>query len=196
MNTDEDRGGRKEWAASTHRRIAAALVQAREDAGWTTNQLATETARLNCPVSRSQITRYETGAKLGLDVTELMALAAALRIPPITLLYGGHPAESVEVLPGDERPNVEALAWFSGDPGLSDHAVEEPNSRQATILRLTRERAELESTLADLRRRLASSSGVAERYREQNLRGTENMMDDIAEIDTAISDVAERSAKR
>jgi transcriptional regulator with XRE-family HTH domain len=192
MDTDKDGGGsRKEWAATTHRRIAKALAQARADAGWTTNQLATETARLNCPVSRSQITRYETGAKLGLDVTELMALAGALRIPPITLLYGGHPAESVEVLPGDKRPNVEALAWFSGDPSLAKDAVVEPDSPSSRMLHFMRSRAEMYRALAETRRAVANASAWALRHREANMEAADSLLESIAEIDTQITELTE-----
>ncbi|WP_170847487.1 helix-turn-helix domain-containing protein [Mycolicibacterium fluoranthenivorans] len=180
-------GGRKEWASGMHGRIAATLAQAREAAGWSTNQLATETAALGCPVSRSQIARYENGQKLGLDVTELLALAAALRIPPIALMFGGHPDAEVEVLPGDVRSNAEAIGWFSGDPSLSGSAGVESDSPLSVVLRLTRERAEMLATVADLQRRLASPTEWGEKVREMNLRGVANVTEDIATVDAAIS---------
>jgi transcriptional regulator with XRE-family HTH domain len=189
----DDPVGRREWAATMHRRIAATLIRARESAGWSSNQLATETSRLGCPVSRSQIARYENGAKVGLDVGELIALAAALGMPPIALLYGGHPDEPVEVLPGKEWPAAEAIGWFCGDETLMKGSVAEPNSPAATLLRLTRERAVLQdSVVTSLLTPIHGADDRAQRRRKSRERIVNEAVEEIAEINSEINELMKR----
>ncbi|WP_445168255.1 helix-turn-helix domain-containing protein [Mycolicibacterium sp. Dal123E01] len=193
MSTDEDAG--KAWTAALHERIRSTLREARDAARMSAQEVADETARLGYPMSRSGVARYEAGTKLGLDVSELLVLAAALRIPPVTLVFSGHPDGPVEVLPGDTRATTTAIGWFCGDMTLSKDAVANPNSPSATLLRLTRERAEMVSALADLDRRLASNSEWARRSRETNLRGIQKITDDIAEINSQIEDLTEKAGE-
>src|SRR5258705_3974854 len=89
---------KQDWAEGLHRRMAAAIKAARasRSAQW----LADETERLGYPISRAAIANYESGRKKGLDVAELLVLAAALRIPPLTILFPELPDGQVEVLSG------------------------------------------------------------------------------------------------
>jgi len=146
------------WSEGLHARIAQAIRNARHARSMSAQQLADEIEYLGCyPISRSQIANYESGRKQGLDVTELMTLAAALRVPPVTLLFGGAPDELVESLPGEKATSVATLAWFIGDreiawPGSefepheaarrADEAIADPDSPPAMLLKLIRERAE------------------------------------------------------
>ena len=50
-----------------------------------------------------------------MPVTDLVAIAAALEVPPITLLYPHLPDGAVEVLPGVESSSITATQWFSGE---------------------------------------------------------------------------------
>jgi transcriptional regulator with XRE-family HTH domain len=61
--------------------MAAAIKSARasRSAQW----LADETERLGYPISRAAIANYESGRKKGLDVAELLVLAAALNCPTV-----------------------------------------------------------------------------------------------------------------
>src|SRR5271156_692638 len=108
----------QDWAEDLHRRVAAAIKAARgsRPAQW----LADETQRLGYPISRAAIANYESGRKKGLDVAELLVLAAALRIPPLAILFPQLPAGSVEVLPDMETTSWEAAAWFSGEANSPD----------------------------------------------------------------------------
>ena len=72
-----------------HRRIVAAIKSAR--ANHSAQWLADETERLGYPISRAQIANYESGRKKGLDIAELLVLAAALRIPPLTSCSPNYP---------------------------------------------------------------------------------------------------------
>ncbi|BAX96324.1 putative DNA-binding protein [Mycobacteroides stephanolepidis] len=95
-----------------HARIAAAIKAARGDrsAQW----LADRTSELGCPITRAQIANYESGRKKGLDIAELIVLAAALETSPVNLVYPGPYQDSVEVLPGRESSEFIASQWFSG----------------------------------------------------------------------------------
>jgi transcriptional regulator with XRE-family HTH domain len=77
--------------------------------------LADETERLGYPVSRSQIANYESGRKQGLDVAELLILAAALQIPPALLLFPAFPDGKVELIPGRMVDTGRAVRWLSGN---------------------------------------------------------------------------------
>ena len=105
------------WGEGLHRRLAKAIKSARLAAGVSAQQLADETERLGYSISRSQIANYESGRKRGLDIAELLVVAAALNIPPGLLLFPDFPDGKVEVLPGNEADNVAALKWLSGRSG-------------------------------------------------------------------------------
>ena len=107
-----------EWGEAVHQRIAQAIRSVREGR-LTAQQLAEETERLGHVISRSQIANYESGRKQSLDVAELLVIAAALGVSPLSLLFPGEPDDQVEMLPNRQTPTFSAKAWFSGDLGLS-----------------------------------------------------------------------------
>ena len=73
-----------EWGEGVHQRIAQAIRSVREGR-LTAQQLAEETERLGHAISRSQIANYESGRKQSLDVAELLVIAAALGVSPLSL---------------------------------------------------------------------------------------------------------------
>ena len=122
-----------------HRRIVAAIKSARgnRSAQW----LADETERLGYPISRAAIANYESGRKKGLDIAELLVLAAALRIPPLTLLFPQLPDGPVEVLPSYETTSWDAATWFSGEASSPDPDHDPwPTSKEFELLRAVRDR--------------------------------------------------------
>jgi transcriptional regulator with XRE-family HTH domain len=129
----------QDWVEGLHRRIAAAIKSARANrpAQW----LADETERLGYPISRAAIANYESGRKKSLDIAELLVLAAALRLPPVTLLFPQLPDGPVEVLPSIDTTSWDATAWFSGEESSPD---DEPwtTSKEYQLLRAVRERRE------------------------------------------------------
>ncbi len=140
-----------------HARIAVAIRQTRFVRRMSAQDVADETACLGYPISRAMLANYESGRKQGLDVAELMVLARALGVPPVTLLFGGLPDEAGEFLPGEKTTSVAALAWFIGDreiawPGpefepdearaCADAAIADPGSPAVAVLDLIRQRAE------------------------------------------------------
>jgi transcriptional regulator with XRE-family HTH domain len=105
------------WNRVVHGNIATAIKDARRSR-FTANALADETARLNYPVSRSQIANYESGRTQSLDVCDLLVIAGALSVPPLALLYPGLPGRTVDVLPGQQTNVAAAKAAFVGESGL------------------------------------------------------------------------------
>ena len=144
-----------------------AVKHARERRRISAQQLSDITVDLGYPVSRNTLTNYENGRKQSLDVVELIVLAMALEVPPIMLLYGGHPDDPIEVTPGHEIPTVGALAWFSGDQRMAKGALAQQDSYEATLLGLIRRRADMEQLMwsanaarwVSLRRTMRSYSG-------------------------------------
>lgn len=150
----------KAWQKSTAARIGRAVQSRRRELKLTAASLAARCAELGYPISRVAVGKIESGHREGkLDVAELLALAAALDIPPISLVYPAGPDALVEMTPGEQVPTYHAIAWFGGDRDLAwpgpeivdpaeardraNSAVAEPDSRAATLLRLMRQRAGL-----------------------------------------------------
>jgi transcriptional regulator with XRE-family HTH domain len=105
----------QDWSDDLHRRVAAAIKRAR--GGRSAQWLADETKRIGFPISRAAIANYESSRKRGLDLAELLILAAALDVPPLVLLFPGLPDGAVEGLPGVRTTSWDAAAWFSGERG-------------------------------------------------------------------------------
>ena len=78
-------------------------------------QLSDRCAALGLPIARAVIANLESGRRTGLTVAELLVLAAALDVSPLSLLFRLGSAESVEALPGREVPAWQALMWASGE---------------------------------------------------------------------------------
>jgi transcriptional regulator with XRE-family HTH domain len=152
MTTQSKTSRTDSWPGELHKRVALAVKRARERRGISAQQLADTTADLGYPVTRNTLTNYENGRKQSLDVAELMVLAMALEVPPIMLLYGGHPDDPIEVTPGHTIPTVGALAWFSGDERMAKGALAQQDSYEATLLRLIRQRAEMEQLMWSAKR--------------------------------------------
>lgn len=70
-------------------------------------------------MTRQMIADLEGGRRRYVTTAELIALAAALNVPPILLLYPGPDyGEYIDVLPGRSARKIDAVQWFSG---IADH---------------------------------------------------------------------------
>lgn len=120
------------WVGEIVDRVARAVRDARgrHSAQW----LADRTAELGHPISRAAITNLENGRKTGVDVAELLVLAAALKVPPAALLYPNVPDGPVEVLPGQIVTSLDAVQWFSGEELLDERDGEASHGRQPLAL--------------------------------------------------------------
>jgi transcriptional regulator with XRE-family HTH domain len=182
----------KAWAEGLHRRIAATIRQARTREGMSAQDVADATQELGYALSRDKIANYESGRKQGLDIAEFLVIAAALRMPPISLLFDGPPDEPVQVLPGDNATMADGLAWLSADTNIAEDAVVEPDSYYAKLLDLIRERARAERDLRLARKVVADFErrGIEE-YRESDLYVAGRLIEQIDEINQQITKLVE-----
>lgn len=113
----------KAWAAETARRVGAEVRRLRSDVhGLSAVQLAERTAELGYPITRGTLAKIESNSRAGkLDVSELVVLAKALRVPPLQLLFSALPDGPVDVLPNVTVRSRDAVTWFSGEE--MDHAA-------------------------------------------------------------------------
>ncbi|MEB3032296.1 helix-turn-helix domain-containing protein [[Mycobacterium] nativiensis] len=104
------------WADQLRAHIASAVRAKRDDRGMSLNALADATDGL---VTRDTIANLESGRKRVIDVAELILLAKALDVAPVSLLYAR--TSDVEQSPGVDTSGLDATLWFAGyDPSDSD----------------------------------------------------------------------------
>ena len=106
------------WDEGSTQRIGGVVRQLRTGRGWSAKALADRTTEIGHSVGRATISELETGKRRNVSVAELVALAAALDVPPVALLYPDLPDGEVEVLPGFDVSHIEAVQWFSGEAVL------------------------------------------------------------------------------
>jgi transcriptional regulator with XRE-family HTH domain len=97
-------------------RVGAAVRARRLEQGMSAVQLSKRTAELGYPITRGTIAKIESNSRNGkLDLTEVMALAAALEVPPILLVYPDGPFKPIEMLPDMPEDSIRAAMWFTGE---------------------------------------------------------------------------------
>ncbi len=111
-----------QWEMRLVSQFAAAMKRAR--GSRSARVLSQETDGIGFRCSPQVIGKLESGHRGTLRVTELLALAAALDVPPALLLFGGDPDEVVEYLPGREATSKEAVDWLSGTRRLPNGAAD------------------------------------------------------------------------
>lgn len=99
------------WSTDLGRHIGGAISAARKAAGMSRDSLAERVG-----LSRNGIVNLELGRAANLRVSIVLAIAAALGVPPASLLFPDVLAE-VEVLPGKSVTGLAALGWFIGAGG-------------------------------------------------------------------------------
>lgn len=112
--------------------VARSISRIREDRRITYAELSERLAAAGRTIPVLGLSRIERGDRR-IDLDDLVAIANALRVPPIWLLFPlGRDEPDVEVLPGVRVPAEAALAWFTGDAeAFSDtfgHGAYHPDS--------------------------------------------------------------------
>lgn len=199
------------WGDETHQRIANAIKAARKGK-YTAEQIAEQCAELRHPISRGMLANLETGRLRNITVADLLAVAMALGVPPISLLYPGMPDEVVDLMPDQPCHNYQAIAWFTGSEDLGwpepadvtdlDKARElaagvvgDPDALPTRILRLMYERQNLRRHLAAVSSGLASArnyvpaSDQGRFNREVVEPATVETLKRLAEIDAALTEL-------
>lgn len=157
-------------------RIGQAVKASREQKApkLSAARLAEATERCGYAMTKAQISDLELGRKKTVTVPELIALALALELPPVQLLYPNLPDGQVEVWPNHERRSVLAAQWFSGElsrvqasdyaaPSDGEHAAGTGVEAVELARKLERYRAslavDLETTVAKIEFADAEKSG-------------------------------------
>ncbi|QDY78141.1 helix-turn-helix domain-containing protein [Streptomyces qinzhouensis] len=155
-----------EWSPAFTARVAEQLRRARKAAGLTVAAASAACADQGLPIPATTITNLETGRRTSVDLAEFLVLATVYGVPPITLMFPLDAEAAVEVLPGQEVPTWDALAWFTGETRL-DHPVPEGSPRE--VLDLFRAHSDAATTaltsarMAKERRRKAALATDASR---------------------------------
>jgi transcriptional regulator with XRE-family HTH domain len=150
----------QKWADGLQERVGRAVRSARgkRPAQW----LADETAKLGHPVSRSQIANLESGRKRGVDLAELMIIAAALGVSPVVLLFPDLPDGDVEMLPDEHTSSIDALQRFTGE------RIEDPSSNLEWLAYLSRARRAIGEAHASTLRAIAQLAATGMNDDERN----------------------------
>jgi len=104
-----------DWGPRLTRSIAEQVRRHRKARGWSAQRLSDECSGLGFDFPRSTLADLESGRRANISVAELIALAAALGVPPLLLLYPVGQEAEAEVWPGEVRPAFRAALWFTGE---------------------------------------------------------------------------------
>lgn len=100
------------WQDEVAGRIADEIKRLR--GGRSGQWLSDRTAELGYRVSRSTISEIETKKRKSISITDLIVLAEALSVSPLSLLYGSDDGSVIEYVPGEQVQRLVAVQRFSG----------------------------------------------------------------------------------
>lgn len=104
----------KEWHEEIIQNIGRAIEKARE--GKSDRWIADRTNHLGNPLSRTAVSEYRRGVRKTISVADWLTLAAALGVPPVSLLLPELPDGSISLLPAlGEVNQFDALLWIIGE---------------------------------------------------------------------------------
>lgn len=150
-----------DWSPAFTARVAEQMRTARKAASLTVAGAADACNRIGLPVPKTTITNLETGRRTSIDLAEFLVLAEVYDVPPIALLFPLGAEATVTVLPGQEVPTWDAVAWFTGETRQETPPTEGSAQEVLDTFRAHRDAVETalsSSRLAKERRRKASST--------------------------------------
>lgn len=104
----------KEWHEEIIQNIGRAIEKARE--GKSDRWIADRTDHLGNPLSRTAVSEYRRGVRKTISVADWLTLAAALGVPPVSLLLPELPDGSISLFPElGEVNQFDALLWIIGE---------------------------------------------------------------------------------
>lgn len=104
----------KEWQKEIIANIGQAIEKARK--GKSDRWIAERTEKLGNPLSRTAISEYRRGVRKTISVADWLTLAAALGVPPVSLLLPELPDGRLNLLPATGEVNqLDALMWITGE---------------------------------------------------------------------------------
>lgn len=103
-----------QWTKDLSQQIADGINQARGN--HSDQWISDRTKELGSPLSRTAISEYRRGIRKSMTVNDLFIIAAALGVPPVTLLFPGLPDKPSTLLPVTNNPTaLDALQWVTGE---------------------------------------------------------------------------------
>lgn len=110
-----------EWEDHVTATVADEVRRRRKELRWSAQDLADRCEEIGYPIPRNVIANMESGRRAVLPLVEVMVLAKALRMSPISLIYPVGYVDEVRQLPyEDPRPAWDALQWFTGSSAADD----------------------------------------------------------------------------
>src|SRR5947209_7618292 len=104
-----------EWEDHVMATVAGEVRRRRKELRWSAQDLADKCEEIGYPIPRNVIANMESGRRAVLPLVEIMVLAKALRMSPISLIYPVGHVREVRQLPYEETQSTwETLQWFSG----------------------------------------------------------------------------------
>ncbi|WP_219413925.1 hypothetical protein [Pseudonocardia nigra] len=165
-----------EWARGVAAMIAGEMKRRR--GRMSAQRLADRCEELGYAIPRSVLANLESGRRETISVPEWLVLSAALRVPPLLLLFPLGRVETVEPLPDVEVSPLSALDWC--ETGHIGRGVEPPSAEDAALLANYREYSALfvqwQEARLDARRvtELLDESDEALRQRGEDRRDLEH----------------------
>ncbi|MFE3197761.1 helix-turn-helix domain-containing protein [Embleya sp. NPDC059237] len=148
-----------ESASSLVAVVAGEVRRHRKARRMSAQQLADACTALGVEMQRGVLANLEIGRRESLDVTELVALAQALGVPAISLLFPVGEVATVSPTPGVVVDTWDGLAAFTGETPLSElPPADSPRARLEAFRQhaVAVEAAVASGRLAHDRRRLAT----------------------------------------
>ena len=104
-----------EWPDRLAATIAGEVFRYRRNQGMSAQTLSDRCTELGMTIPRAVISNLENGRRTSVSVAELLVLAAALDVPPASLVFPVGYTDSTEALPGATVPPFEAVRWVAGE---------------------------------------------------------------------------------
>ena len=108
-------------AKTMTKHVAATVARLRAEQRMPLTELAARLAKLGTPIARLGLLRLERGERR-VDVSEVAALAKALGVPPLLLMFPVGAEAETEIFPGEVRDTWAAAKWFIGEEPYSAEA--------------------------------------------------------------------------
>lgn len=105
--------------------IANEVRRIRQERGMSAQRLSDRCAELGAPIPRTVLSNLENGRRGNVTVAEMLVLAAALDVPPATLVFPVGHQVTVEALPGKLQPALSAIEWLAAGTETGDAASRE-----------------------------------------------------------------------
>lgn len=150
----------KAWASERAKAFGHAVNKHRVRLGLTMAQLSELTAQVGYPITRGTIAKIESNSRNSkMDLTELIALSAALSVPPALLVFPQFPEGHDIPIAGIRTTTEDAVNWFHGKSTVLSPR-ETRNNKGTNLIVLVEARKQLAKDYVAHARATAAIKGV------------------------------------